>query len=382
MNNQKIIILSTVFVDILGFGIVIPILPFYLTEFGASPLTITILFSVYSFCAFLSAPLLGSLSDRIGRRPVLLLSIFSTSIGWFIFASAISIPFLFLGRIIDGIAAGNFTTAQSYLIDISQNDEKERIKNLGIIGATFGIGFILGPMVGGVLSTVSHAFPFYFAGSMALTNGIFAFFFLKESNHNRNTEKFQYNPFDRLLNAYNNLALRPLYLKWFLFSVSVVIVQTIFALYAQNVFNYNSLHTGILFTVLGLVIALNQIFLLNKFWIRHFSENSLEQIMLSFAIIGLLLAATQNFCLFLASLPLLGTSQSVYRVIIANRAINKCDPKMKGEVMGIITSIMTGAMVIVPIAAGALFQINMSYPFIIGAGFAVIAFLLSYKNST
>ncbi len=381
MDRQKIIILSTVFVDVLGFGIVIPILPFYLTEFGASALTITILFSVFSLCAFLSSPLLGALSDRIGRRPVLLLSIFSTSLGWFVFASAVSIPFLFLGRIIDGIAAGNFTTAQSYLIDISKNDEKERVKNLGIIGATFGIGFILGPMVGGVLSKVSHAFPFYFAGGMALVNGISAFFFLKESNHNRNTEKLHYNPFKRILDAYRNLPLRPLYTKWFLFCISVVIVQTIFALFVQKAFNYNSFQTGIMFTLIGVIIALNQLLLLNTFWVKRFTNRDLEQIMLIFAVIGLLLTATQNIYLFLASLPFFGTSQAVYRVVVANSALQKIDPKMKGEVMGIITSIMTGAMVVSPIVAGALFQQNISYPFIIGAIFALIAFVISYKNS-
>lgn len=382
MNKQKLIILSTVFVDVLGFGIVIPILPFYLTEFGASALTITVLFSVFSLCAFLSAPLLGALSDRVGRRPILLISIISTSIGWFVFASATSIPILFLGRIIDGIAAGNFTTAQSYLVDISNNDEKERIKNLGIIGATFGIGFILGPIVGGILSTVSHAFPFYAAAGMALTNGFFAFLFLKESNHDRNTEKLRYNPFERIQKAYQNLSLRPLYTKWLLFSISVVIVQTIFALYAQKAFNYNSFHTGLLFTVIGLIIALNQTLLLNKFWIIHYTDFRLEQIMLIFAIIGLLLAATQNIYLFLISLPFFGTSQAIYRVVVANTAMKNADPKMKGEVMGIITSIMTGAMVISPIAAGALFEQNISYPFVIGAIFALIALLLSYKNST
>ncbi len=382
MNRQKIIILSTVFVDVLGFGIVIPILPFYLTEFGASAFNVTVVFSVFYFCAFLSAPLRGALSDRIGRRPVLLLSIFSTSIGWFVFASAVSIPILFLGRIIDGIAAGNFTTAQSYLIDISKNDEKERVKNLGIIGATFGIGFILGPMVGGILSTVSHAFPFYFVGGMALLNGISAFFFLTESNHNRSTEKLRYNPLSPILRAYRNLPLRPLYTKWFLFSVSVVIVQTIFALYVQRAFNFDSFQTGIFFTIIGLIIALNQTLLLNKFWIKRYSDKGLEQIMLVFAIIGLLFAATQNIYLFLLSLPFFGTSQAVYRVVVANAALKKADPRMKGEVMGIITSIMTGAMVISPIAAGALFEQNISYPFIVGSGFALIAFFWSFKNST
>jgi DHA1 family tetracycline resistance protein-like MFS transporter len=382
MDRQKFIIVSTVFVDVLGFGIVIPILPYYLTEFGADAVTVTLLFSVYSLFAFLSAPFLGALSDRIGRRPVLLLSIFSTSIGWFVFASAISIPFLFLGRIIDGIAAGNFSTAQNYLIDISNNDEKERVKNLGIIGATFGIGFILGPMVGGILSKVSHAFPFYFAGSMAFLNGVSAFFFLTESNHNRNTEKLHYNPFERLVKAFRIISLRPLYTKWFLFSLSVVIVNTVFALFAQHAFHYDSLQTGVMFTIIGIIIALNQTVLLNKFWIRHYTYRNLEHIMLSFAIVGLLLAATQNIYLFFVSFFFLGTSQAVYRVVVANSAIQKADPKTKGEVMGIITSLMIGAMVIIPITAGALFEQNISFPFIVGAGFALFALVYSFKNST
>src|SRR5579862_3732043 len=159
MKREKLIIVFTVFVDVIGFGIVIPILPFYVSSFGASPVTITMMFASFSLCAFLSSPFLGALSDRIGRRPVLLISILSTAIGWIVFASANSIVFLFLGRIIDGCAAGNFTTAQSYLVDISR-DEKERSANLGIIGATFGIAFIVGPLMGGVLSKVSHAFPF------------------------------------------------------------------------------------------------------------------------------------------------------------------------------------------------------------------------------
>jgi len=382
MSKQKLIILSTVFVDVLGFGIIIPILPFYLTEFGASALTITVLFSIYSFCAFLSAPLLGALSDRIGRRPVILLSIFSTSLGWFVFASAISIPFLFIGRMIDGLAAGNFTTAQSYLVDISKNDEKERVKNLGIIGATFGIGFILGPIVGGVLSKISHSFPFYFAGGMALLNGISAFLFLEESNYNRNTNKLKYNPLAPLLRVYRTLSLRQLYLKWFLASLSFVIVQTVFALFVQKAFNYNAFQSGILFTITGIVIVINQTLLLNKFWMKRFTNNQLELIMLGMMIIGLLLAATQNIILFFMALPFVGTCQAVYRVVIANEAIKQADPKMKGEIMGMTTSVMTAAMVISPIAAGALFQMNISFPFIAGAFFVVIAFIVSFKNST
>jgi MFS family permease len=382
MTRQKFIILSTVFIDILGFGIVIPILPYYLLEFGATPFTITILFSVYSLCAFLSAPLLGALSDRIGRRPVILLSISTTSIGWFVFASAVSIPLLFLGRIIDGLAAGNFSTAQSYLIDISKNDEKERIKNLGIIGATFGIGFILGPIIGGILSKISHSFPFYFAGTMAFANGISAYFFLEESNHHRTTERLRYNPLLPITKAVRSEQLRPLFLKWFLFSLSVVIVQTIFALFVQQAFHYDSLQTGILFTAVGVIIAVNQTLLLNKFWIKRFTNHQLELIMQCLTIVGLLFAASQQQFLFFAAIPLIGTSQAIYRVVIANEAIRRSNPNAKGEIMGTIASVMTLAMVITPIASGILFEQNISLPFIAGALFAIIIVLVALKDRT
>ena len=379
MNKQKVIILSAVLVDVLGFGIVIPILPFYLTEFGASAYTITLLFSVFAFCSFLSAPFLGALSDRIGRRPVLLLSIFSTSIGWFVFASAASIPILFLGRIIDGLAAGNFTTAQSYLADLAK-DEKERVKNLGIVGAAFGIGFMFGPLLGGILSKVSHAFPFYIAGMLALVNGISAFFFLQESNKHRNNAQLHYNPLLPLLRAYQSLELRPLYIVWFLFAFSFVVVQSIFALFSQKVFGYDSFHTGLFFTVIGVIIVLNQAFLLNKFWIRRFTEKQLERIMLAMSVVGLLMLASQNLPLFFGSLVFTGTSQAILRVVISSQAIAKSDPRIKGEIMGTIASIMTGTMIIGPIIGGVLFEQYTGLPFIAAAMASAAGLLVSRRS--
>ena len=154
MTKEKLIIILTVLIDVIGLGIIIPVMPTYVQSFGASPTIITLLFSVFALFSFLSAPLLGALSDKIGRRPILMVSILSSSIGWFVFAWAPSLTFLFLGRIIDGLAAGNFSTAQSAISDLAKTPQ-ERTANLGLTGAIFGVGFLLGPFLGGMLSTIS-----------------------------------------------------------------------------------------------------------------------------------------------------------------------------------------------------------------------------------
>lgn len=379
MQKEKLIIIFTVLVDVLGFGIVIPILPFYLTEFGAGPLTVTFLFSIFSFFSFLCSPFLGALSDRVGRRPILLLSIFSTAVGWFVFASATSILFLFIGRIIDGIAAGNFTIAQSYLVDISKND-KERASNLGIIGAAFGIGFMLGPLLGGILSKVSHSFPFYVAGGMALLNFIFAYFMLPETNFNRNTTKLRYNPIKPLISASQMKGLRSLYSIWIIFSIAFVITQSIFALFSQNVFGFNSFQTGLFFTIIGIIVALNQTVFLKRYWLHRFTEQQLLTIMMFILFIGISLMGTTSLVLFFAALPFLGTGQAVLRVVIASQAVAHADANIKGEVIGVTSSIMSFAMIIGPIIGGYLFELNFSAPFLVSAALLLYGFFLSRRK--
>ncbi len=232
--SKKSIILFTVFIGVLGIGVVIPILPFYVQSFGVSPLVVTMLFAVYALFSFLSAPLLGAISDRIGRRPVLIASIASTAIGWLVFAAARSVPFLFLGRIIDGLAAGNISTAQSYLVDLSKN-EKERTANLGKIGAVFGIGFIIGPTIGGFLGSISHTLPFWFVGILAGVNAILAYFNLPETHHQRDlNKKLEFNPLRPIARALKNKKWLPSLVAFFLFCEAIAIQQSFFSLYLDK----------------------------------------------------------------------------------------------------------------------------------------------------
>ncbi len=380
MQKQKLIIIFTVFVDVVGFGIVIPILPYYVATFGATAFTITLLFSAFSFFAFISSPLLGALSDRVGRRPILLVSIVSTAIGWIVFAAANSIPLLFLGRIIDGAAAGNFTIAQSYLVDIAK-DERERTTNLGLIGATFGIGLMVGPFLGGVLSKVSHSFPFWFAGALALLNATLAYFSLPETHHNRKSDAvLRVNPIAPLLRAIEQKHLRRYFAAWLLFGLAFFSSQSVFALYAEHAFGFDAFMTGLLFTGMGVVMTVNQAVLLNSFWLNYFSEPSLARGMAAVVCIGLALMAAAWLPLFLIGLGLMATGQSVLRVVVTSQVAGRADPSMKGETIGIMSSLMAAGMVLAPALAGLMFEINEQLPYIAGTLYMLGAVVLIHRQ--
>ena len=383
MQKEKLVVLFTVFVDVIGFGIVIPILPFYVGSFGASPFLITLLFASFAFFAFLSSPLLGALSDKIGRRPILIASITSTAIGWVVFAGATSIPFLFLGRIIDGSAAGNFTVAQGCLVDLAR-DEKERSSNLGLIGAAFGVGFMIGPVLGGVLSTVSHSFPFWCAGILAAINAILAYFFLPETHKRRDPNAaISFNPLLPLARAAINKRLRPLFLSWLFFAVALSASQSVFSLYGQHAHNFDSFEMGMIFAATGVFAVLNQTLLLRQVWLKYFNESQLEVMMTIILGVSFVLLGSDLRALFYIALPLFATGQSVQRVVITSEVTGKTDPLMKGEALGILTSIMAASMVVGPIVGGALFEIHDGYPFFLAGVLMLFSLIvaLQYRRS-
>src|SRR5436190_12652551 len=182
MNRSPLIVIfTTVFIDLVGFGIVIPVLPFYAesTSFNATPRTIGLLFASYSIMQLIFSPVLGRLSDKYGRRPVLLLSIIGTGIGFLVLGFAKTIFLLFVGRILDGITGGNISTAQAYIADITTKEN--RAKGMGLIGAAFGLGFIFGPAIGGILSKWGIHVPFFFAAGLCFANALLLYFTLPET---------------------------------------------------------------------------------------------------------------------------------------------------------------------------------------------------------
>ena len=353
-SKEKWIIILTILIDVVGMGIVIPVLPFYVESFGLSAFEMTLLFAVFALFSFFSAPFLGALSDRIGRRPVLILSIASTALGWFIFASAKNPFFLFLGRIVDGIAAGNFPIAQSYISDISK-DDKERTANLGITGATFGIGFIIGPAVGAALGSISPALPFWVVGILATANTVAAYFFLPETHKEMDKKrKIEINPLSPLIRAIKQPLFKARYIAWFFFGLAVAGMQATFAIYMHERFNFSPSAIGYIFTGMGAIMIFNQGFALKRFWLKNFKESSLELWPFLFFAVGFFLMSFGNLAIFFLGLLVMAFSQSLLRVIVTSRVAGFAGPARRGEALGAMSSIMSAAMIFGPIIGGAL----------------------------
>lgn len=257
-SGSRVVLFFTVFIHLLGFGIIIPLLPYYAEHFGASGLTVGLLTTSFSLAQFLFAPIWGRLSDRIGRRPVLLGSLILTGVSYLVFAVATSLPVLFLSRIFAGIAGATLSTAQAYIADTTTAEN--RTKGMGMIGAAFGMGFIFGPAMGGVLSKWGFSVPAYAAAGLATVAFLFAMFRLRESLPPEEREAAA----RRRENAatFREALARPVVgLVLVLFFVTTLCfsgMEAILALFCERFFAWGPHQIGYLFAYVGVVAAVMQ----------------------------------------------------------------------------------------------------------------------------
>jgi DHA1 family tetracycline resistance protein-like MFS transporter len=246
MSRPIVVIFLTIFVNLVGFGIIIPLLPFYAQTFGASPLVIGLLFASFSVSQLIAAPVLGELSDRWGRRPVLIFSLLGTVLSFVMLALAQSLFMLFAARIVDGLSGGNITTARAYIADVTPDEDRARA--YGILGAAFGLGFIVGPALGAAFSHISYTAPIWAAAAITVAATALAWVWLPETVHRAHAGGA---PWGALREMSARPHLQRLFAIDFIYWMAFAVYQTTFALFGSNRFGFDATHTGYLLSAFG-----------------------------------------------------------------------------------------------------------------------------------
>ena len=367
-RSPLVVIFTTVFIDLVGFGIVIPVLPYYAegTAFNATPRTVGLLFASYSIMQLIFSPVLGGLSDKRGRRPVLLLSIIGTGIGFLVLGFAQSILMLFVGRILDGITGGNISTAQAYIADITT--EENRAKGMGMIGAAFGLGFIFGPAIGGILSRWGIQVPFIFAAILCFANATLLYFTLPETvtpDHPAKNSATRGRSLRHVMLSLKQPRLAFVLVIYFLFIVAFSIMTTSFSLYTMFRFGFDAQHTGYLFAYVGLIAVIIQGGLIGRL-VKRFGEMPL-------VIVGALCFAISLFAVpfvgpaagGLAGLLIGGgvfsMGNSLATPALTSLASKSADPAQQGVVLGVTQSTASLARAVGPSIAAILISSSIAH---------------------
>ncbi|MEC8276843.1 MAG: MFS transporter [Myxococcota bacterium] len=382
----------TMFLDLLGFGIIIPIQPFYAESFGASATVVTLLGATYSIMQFFFASFWGRLSDRLGRRPIILFSVFISAMGHFCFALAPNLPLLFAARALAGFGNANLGTAQAVVADVTT--QENRAKGMGLIGVAFGLGFLLGPAIGGVLGQYGPTIPLFAAGILACLNWVFAFFLLPETKTTTSKASTRrilpvglYTAAKAYPNAQNLLLISLLYTWGF------ALMEQDITLYIEHIWVQPSPSmpddlrikeaaslTAMFLVTIGLTAVVVQGGLIGRLS-KKVGEAKLIRT-------GVLIVASS-----LVLIPVIGQSgQFSFMLVLAvwmaigsgilnpskSALLSRSIPDdRQGEILGLNQSLSSLGRVLGPLMAGALFELNTSVPFVIGAAILTLAWWYS-----
>jgi MFS transporter, DHA1 family, tetracycline resistance protein len=357
-----------VMVDVLGLTIILPLLPFYAERLGASPTVVGLLVSTYAACQLIAGPVLGQISDRMGRRPLLLVSQMGTFIGFLILAWAGTLWVVFLSRVIDGLTAGNLSLAQAYISDVTKPED--RAKAFGVIGVAFGIGFLIGPAISGFLSTYSYQYPIFAAAALSLTSILSTYFLLPGAPVIPEAEKRDGPPLPagrrlRVLDwgnyatYFKRPALAQLLWEFFAFAFSFAIFMSGFALFAERRFTWNGhpfgvKEVGYIFAYVGFLGIILQGGLIGRL-VKRFGETKLVSAGFISATVGFALI---GFMYHLPGLLVASTLASfgtgVLRPALTSLITQHAGREEQGIVLGLTQSLMSIAQIIAPVIGGYL----------------------------
>ena len=378
-NKNLLIIALIALVNMLGYGIIIPILYSYSKKFGLTDFQNGLLFASFSLCQFISTPIIGRMSDKYGRRPMLLISIIGTALSFFIMAFAPNFLFLFLARALDGLTAGNIPVAFAVISDSTKPEE--RAKAFGMISAAFNFGFIFGPAVAGLTVGFGTAVPFIIAGVITMIAVVLTYLYLPETNKHmgevKNEKLFDFVKMWKTLFDPNVGATFVGSLIYFLaFSCAVIYG---FQPFLINVLKISpSLNAGI-FTIFGIVGLITQTFLVqffNKIWgVKRSFTNSILFVAFAF----LLMFFSHSLVLFVIAMVILAVFNGISQTLIPAILSQEADEKSQGSIMGLNTSYQSIGMIIGPILGGFVATYYLPLPFLVGTFLVLICYWLSFK---
>lgn len=366
------ILFLVMFLVMVGFGIIIPVLPFYAEKIGASPTELGLLMAVYSLMQLIFAPMWGRISDRIGRKPVIMIGIAGLALSFFLMAISNQLWMLFAARIIGGfLSSANMPTTMAYVADITTPED--RGKGMGIIGAAVGLGFIFGPAIGGIFSESSLTTPFYLAGASSLITFFLVMFLLKESlskesRHQAVTKKTS------MWKAFTGPASILFILQLFI-SLSLSGLEATFAYYAADKANIGTKQLGYIFMIMGLAGAFVQGGLVGKMT-KKYGEGNVIQVGIIISAIGFgLILLVNNFTTAAIFLTIFGIGNGVIRPSVS-ALLTKTSTAGHGSATGLLSSFDSLGRIVGPPLGGWLFSIGAGLPYISGAILSAVAFIL------
>jgi MFS family permease len=379
--SPTFLIVVTIFLDLTGFGMIIPLLPFYAEMFGTGPTALGVLVGSFSFMQFVFSPVLGRISDKIGRKPVLITSILISGASFILFALAESFSILLLSRIIAGMATES-GVAQAYIADIS--NEEERAARMGKVGASVGAEFIIGPVIGGLISKFGFAAPGLAAAFLALMNLVFVILFLPESSSRKLFSEVVPNSEGGYFRGVKKALTKPLigailiinFIVTFAFSAVPVIVP----LLGISFFRFGSSEMSYVFVYVGIIQVLLQGFLISRL-IRTFKEETLILMGAGSMISGMLIMPIlPNIAAFLAAITTLSSGIGIMNTVIPSFISKRTAREEQGLMLGVTQSISSVARVPSPLINGALSEYaGIVAPFLSSASLLAISFFLSCK---